>query len=485
MHAQHRRGSLDLTMHVRYVRTFEEWRVAARPLLLGGFCADEIHWRVPLPGEEVPPGTSGNESAEGESSLRLPRALVRLLEAVSHYRHDARWELMYRLAWRTLYENRRLIEDEADPDVRNATLMARAVDRECHKMHAFVRFREVRGDDGAEAYFAWFEPEHEILRRAVPFFARRFPNMRWTIATPDGAVACEDGQMRFIDAPPASERPQEDVLEPLWRTYYRSICNVARIAPGAMQREMPKRYWHNLPETTEIPGLVRDGAALFEKRHREGDESSLSMARAVRSALARLPSPAAGPATCRRCHLWRNATQAVFGEGPVGAHLMLVGEQPGDEEDLRGHAFVGPAGRVLDEALTAAGIERGAIFITNAVKHFKWEPRGKRRLHRRPDVREISACNLWLRGEIETVRPQVIVALGATALRALTGASAPIESSRGKRLAHASGATVCCTYHPSAILRAEAPIAERMRRHLVEDLREAATLRARSGLPEA
>jgi uracil-DNA glycosylase len=176
--------------------------------------------------------------------------------------------------------------------------------------------------------------------------------------------------------------------------------------------------------------------------------------------------------------LWKQATQAVTGEGPKHASIMLVGEQPGDEEDLRGHPFVGPAGRVLDEAIEAAGLNRSDLFITNAVKHFKWEPRGKRRLHKRPGAGEIKACNIWLEQEILAVKPRVIVALGATALKALTRSSLTIEAARAEEFPLEHGAAGLATYHPSAILRAEGPRAQELRGMLVEDLRRAAKLSA-------
>jgi len=179
------------------------------------------------------------------------------------------------------------------------------------------------------------------------------------------------------------------------------------------------------------------------------------------------------PETCHRCDLWKHATQAVLGEGNAGAQLMLVGEQPGDEEDLRGHPFVGPAGRVLDAALEAAGLLRRDVFITNAVKHFKWEPRGKRRLHKKPNIGEISACNIWLAQEIRSIEPKVIVALGATALRALTGKTLSIAGVREQNLRHALGALIVATYHPSAILRAEGERASELRESLTADLRRA------------
>jgi uracil-DNA glycosylase family protein len=182
---------------------------------------------------------------------------------------------------------------------------------------------------------------------------------------------------------------------------------------------------------------------------------------------------------CRRCDLWKHASQAVSGEGAAHARIMLVGEQPGDEEDLRGHPFVGPAGRVLDQCLDEAALERNEVYVTNAVKHFKWEPRGKRRLHKKPSLREIDACNVWLNREISRVRPHVLVALGATALRALLGRTLTIDAARRQSLRHSSGVTVLASYHPSAILRAEGAHAAHLRTTLVEDLTRARVLGAR------
>ena len=159
-------------------------------------------------------------------------------------------------------------------------------------------------------------------------------------------------------------------------------------------------------------------------------------------------------ASCRACPLWKNATQTVFGEGPSDAEIMLVGEQPGDREDLAGHPFVGPAGLILDKALADAGIDRARVYVTNAVKHFKFEPRGKRRLHKRPNAGEIKVCSTrWLFGEIEAITPQIVVALGATAAQSLVGRPVPILSNRGEVLDLPSGLQVLITVHPSALLR--------------------------------
>ena len=158
-------------------------------------------------------------------------------------------------------------------------------------------------------------------------------------------------------------------------------------------------------------------------------------------------------ASCRACPLWKASTQTVFGEGPVGADIMFVGEQPGDHEDLAGRPFVGPAGHLFDRALAEAGLDRAQVYVTNAVKHFKFEPRGKRRLHKRPNAGEIPVCRRWLLGEIEAVRPQLVVALGATAAQSLAGRPIGIQANRGVILHPESGMKIFVTIHPSSLLR--------------------------------
>jgi DNA polymerase len=180
------------------------------------------------------------------------------------------------------------------------------------------------------------------------------------------------------------------------------------------------------------------------------------------------------PASCRRCALWRGATQAVVGEGPRGARLMLVGEQPGDEEDRAGHPFVGPAGRLLRELLREVDVDPAALFVTNAVKHFGFEMRGRRRMHKTPGQREIEACNVWLRREIGRIEPKVIVTLGTTALRAVLGERLAIVAARERSLADREGIPVIATYHPSALLRAPArEEKEELRRAVLADLKRA------------
>ncbi len=162
-------------------------------------------------------------------------------------------------------------------------------------------------------------------------------------------------------------------------------------------------------------------------------------------------------ADCHACPLWKPATQTVFGEGPEGAGIMFVGEQPGDKEDLAGRPFVGPAGQLFDRALAEAGVNRGQVYVTNAVKHFKFEPRGKRRLHKTPDTPEIDACRWWLAQEMRVVRPRLVMALGGTAVRALFGRAMPIGRNRGRDLVLADGTPAAVTVHPSYLLRLPEP----------------------------
>jgi DNA polymerase len=172
-------------------------------------------------------------------------------------------------------------------------------------------------------------------------------------------------------------------------------------------------------------------------------------------------------ASCQACDLWREATQTVFGEGAEHAKLMLIGEQPGDQEDIQGHPFVGPAGQLLDRALEQAGIDRGRVYVTNAVKHFRWVRRGKRRLHEKPNAQQVRACRPWLEAEVETVKPQLLVLLGATAAQSVMGPDFRVSKQRGEVLPSPLGIPAVATVHPSSILRA---IDEASRREAMESL---------------
>jgi DNA polymerase len=222
-----------------------------------------------------------------------------------------------------------------------------------------------------------------------------------------------------------------------------------------MRQHIASDRWKHLPEAKIVPHMIGEAARGARKvgqlqavGQRKGTTIPITPedARPERQQPSRLDE-------CRRCELYQFATQAVPGEGPRHAKIMLVGEQPGDQEDLAGEPFVGPAGKLLDQVCEAAGVDRKTVYVTNAVKHFKWEPRGKRRLHKTPVQREIEACHYWLDKELASVKPDVIVALGATALKSVLGAAnVTLKNSLGKPLRH-DGRWVVTTYHPSYVLR--------------------------------
>jgi len=231
-----------------------------------------------------------------------------------------------------------------------------------------------------------------------------------------------------------------------------------------MMAEMPKKYWKNLPEAELIPGLIAGAQAKFlDMGRRQPSEPLPFHHRLQKTARHVSEEPIAAEGTidalrrearhCSRCDLHCRATQTVFGEGPVNASIMMVGEQPGDQEDLAGRPFIGPAGRVFDDALSLAGLNRRELYVTNAVKHFKYAPRGKRRIHQRPNVGEVQQCRWWLTREITVVEPRLIVAMGATALFSLTDRKDRLSDIRGRPIVMDETRTLFVTSHPSYVLR--------------------------------
>jgi DNA polymerase len=307
-------------------------------------------------------------------------------------------------------------------------------------------------DPAGSRYVAWYAPDHLIVRRAAPFFAERFSGMRWSILTPDLSAHWDGVTLTFSlgVATPRSSTDDEEVAT-LWRTYYESMFNPSRVNARAMQRDMPARRWHRLPEATLIPRLLDTAAARSE---RVAATRSGATARPFVPVSEDLATLRAASSRCCGCRLHERATQTVFGDGPSDARLVLIGEQPGDEEDERGRPFIGPAGRILDAALAAADIARAGVYVTNAVKHFSFEPRGKRRIHETPRLSEMLACRPWLEAELHSIRPDTVVAMGATAARALLGPQARVMTLRGRVLEGLPWAPrVVVTVHPSAVLR--------------------------------
>jgi DNA polymerase len=435
---------------------FDGWRGAARDLAEAGVPARAVVWEV---GDGEPQLFGVEADRSRAAAFPVPREFIELARDVVCHSDPERFSLLYDMLVR-LKKNRFALADEADPLVRRLERLAKQVRRDIHKMHAFVRFREIE-ENGAPLFVAYFEPGHHVVRRAASFFVNRFANMRWAILTPKLSIRWD--REVLSEGPPATrgDAPLEDALEETWRTYYASTFNPARLKVRAMLKEMPKKYWRNMPEASLVQPLIagarnRELEMIDRSVAKEGLAHALEAERVIqpggnlRSSWEALLKDAR---KCTRCDLYKPATQTVFGEGPLGASIMFVGEQPGDQEDLAGRPFVGPAGQLFDAALEKAGIDRSAVYVTNAVKHFKFVQRGKRRIHNKPDGGEIEACRWWLSHERELIRPPVTVALGATAARALLEKAVTISRVRGAPVKLADGGECWVTVHPSFLLR--------------------------------
>jgi probable DNA metabolism protein len=468
-----------IAAHLSSPADFGAWREMARHLCAAGVEPANVVWTIAgektsLFGDQA----QTKETGERRGVVASPRFLEAAERVVCH-RDGERFERLYRILWR-LQDNPRLLSNAIDSDVLWLRDREHAIRRDEHKMHAFVRFRKAGERDGRERYAAWFEPLHRIVELNAGFFVRRFTGMDWMICTPDCSAFWMDGKLSFGEGGSRADVPTEDAVEDQWRTYFSSTFNPARLKVKSMKQHMPVRYWRNLPEASQISALIAESAARSEEMQAASATLRNPLAEKVRphplelSDQPTLPEMREAVDRCRRCALHAHATQGVAGEGPHHASIMIVGEQPGDHEDLAGRPFVGPAGKLLDRALEEAGIDRQQLFITNAIKHFKFEQRGKRRIHSRPNAGEIDTCRWWLNIERAQVKPRLIIGMGASAARSLLGAAASIATLRG--LDHAvDGSVIRITVHPSYLLRL--PEKDRQAREyarFVEDLREAA-----------
>ena len=428
-------------MEIRTVRLASEtdfagWRAAARALRLQRVEPERVAWTVEAGALPL--------ASEKDLAFTAPRAFLGLARDVVLHRSEERFSLLYKILWR-LAATPDLLRYPADPHVARARALALDVDRAAQRMKAFTRFHPIETAEG-DAYLAWFEPGQRVTERVAPFFARRFP-ARFAVLTPDVCVFRDRGPVRLAPGIEPADAPGEDQLAACWR-------NLTR-APA-----VPPQRRTAMAEHSPDPRIVR--AAHKAARDGAYGTNPPTTLEAVR----------AGVDACRRCELWREATQGVPGEGPAPARLMLVGEQPGDREDLEGRPFVGPAGAMLDRALAAAGVPRGEVYVTNAVKHFKHELRGKRRLHKTPEAGEVQACRWWLDAERRIVRPRVVVALGATAALGVFGRTTPVARSRGRALPLPDQIQGLVTYHPAYLLRVpDAAAKDEAYEAFVEDLR--------------
>jgi len=446
---------------ITFAPTFAGWQRAARKALDNEIDPGDIAWSELNSDQPDLALFDETEAGQQQTTRRhlVPKQFVELARLIVLHRDHKRWALLYRLLWRLTHGEPKLLEVFVDPDVALANEFHKSVRRDVHKMRAFVRFREVRSD-GGPWYVAWFEPEHHVVEHNAAFFVDRFASMQWSILTPERCVHWNGSQLNYTQGVDRTAAPNNDEMEQLWRTYYGNIFNPARIKIHAMQAEMPKKYWRNLPETSVIPALLEEAPSRVDDMLRK----SAQKAKTANEEFGPAPVPdttslsevEAASKRCTACPLYKTGTQTVFGEGPKRAPMMLIGEQPGDYEDVAGKPFVGPAGKIMDRALEDAGIDRKQVYVTNAVKHFKWEPRGKRRIHKKPNSREIAACRPWLEAELRIVRPKLVVCMGATAAQTIFGPAFRVTRERGKVLSSdlTPNGRVVATVHPSSLLRA-------------------------------
>ncbi len=398
---------------------WDGWRTATRALVLADVPPEAVRFVID-PANVTPPPTAAGAFA-------VPRTLVALAAQAIQAREPDRFALLYRLVWRA-HAGAPVLEDVADPDLRQARALALAVRAEAHRMRSLIRY--LPAADGTR-FLGWYAPAHFVLEANAQVLARWFPDFTVSILTPDGSAHWNPDGLRFGPAVDPAAIPDDAALRAYWAGFGAELLAVA--APGA-----------SLPE-----------AETFEEARRPPDQPPLApvVPGGTGTADAALAAAAREAATCRRCPLGAPATQTVFGEGPAGARMMFIGEQAGDQEDVIGRPFVGPAGQMLDRALEEAGIDRRSVWISNAVKHFKFVERGRRRLHQTPQAPEIEACRFWLDVERVRLQPALLVALGGTAARTILGRAVTIGRERGRPIRLSDGATALVTVHPSFLLR--------------------------------
>jgi DNA polymerase len=467
---------------------FDGWRKAARTLALHQVAPADVTWSVrtwsmrtwsvkdhmngsPMPGLSEPSVLPPLDATDG--TFNVSANFIDLAKVVILNRDDTRFALLYRLLWR-LKADHDLFQTMTDPDVAQATAMANDVHRDVQRMRDVVRFREIGREQKAH-YAAWFEPEHHIIEFTAPFFVRRYADMPWSILTPDICAHWDGHAISFTPGISRTEMPAANRLEETWRRHF--------LPDRPTTPETPKRRGRNLQEASILEPLLADaarwaGGTIHPRPETPMTQKNMTRKNAATNDLETLREEAA---RCHACPLWKDATQTVFGEGPKTATIMLVGEQPGDKEDLAGHPFVGPAGLMLDRALDEAGVDRKKVYVTNAVKHFKFVPRGKIRLHQKPSTPEIRACRQWYERELSAINPGLVVAMGATAAQSVFGKITPIGKTRGRLIDLPDGRKALVTVHPSYLLRLPDPESRELEyKRFVDDLKIAAGFREKS-----
>ena len=422
------------------------WRMATRALVLSRVPPEDVRWAVG--GREQ---DASNELPAAAGGFHVPRTLVTLAALALQARDPQRFALLYRLVWRA-NAGEKVLQRTDDADVLRLHQLAYAVRAEAHRMRTMLRFLAVE-EDGGHRFVGWYAPAHYVLAANAQLTTRRFPNLIFSILTPEGGAHWNGTELRFGEGTEAFA--DDAALARWWQAQHVRLWRDARAGASIPEAE-------SLDETPRSPDRPALGPVVLAVH------ADPQIVEAIGSA-----------AACQRCPLHQAATQTVFGEGPEGASVMFVGEQPGDQEDVIGRPFVGPAGQMLDRAMEEAGIDRRTVYVTNAVKHFKFTMRGRRRLHQSPEAPEIQACRFWLDVERVQLRPKLLVLMGGTAARAVLGRPVTIGRERGRPFHMADGQLVFVTVHPSFLLRVPDEEARaREYRAFVRDLREVRNMMA-------
>ena len=342
---------------------FEDWRGRARHFLNAGIAPERTEWSAKASAAFF--AGAKPAAVASQTTASVPRGFLELAQDVVQHGSDERFALLYRLLWRLTHGARNLLEVPSDPLVRRLTAMAKAVREETAAIQASLRFQTVVHEAG-EWDIAWHEPEHHVLESIAASFARSRGRRCWSILTPVRSAHWARGKLTMAPGAPMAAGASAEGLEQYWRRHYADLFAERKAGHGVAE-------WSPLPEATLIKPLIRSSEAHARRALDAALRESLATPRRAAAAPGELSALREDVARCRACPLYQTATQAVIGEGPPDARIMLVGEQPGDQEDLQGRPFVGPAGQILDRALAEAGIARSQVYVTNAVKHFKFD----------------------------------------------------------------------------------------------------------------
>ena len=372
------------------------------------------------------------------------------------------------MLWRLQRGDSSVLSVASDSDGREASLLASAVSRDAHKAKAFIRFQKVE-QNSLERFSAYHVSDHYVLRIIAPFLQDRFSSMNWEVITPLESLYWDGQRLQFGPGKVVPYRPTDEIEE-LWKDYYKATFNPSRMNRAAMLNEMPLKYWDTLPEAALIPDMMRTAFSREQTMVNTAKQQQKPEADPLAKSSDSISELQTNLNDCRACELFEPATQVVPGEGNPAAEVMLIGEQPGDNEDRSGKPFVGPAGQLLDSILSELGISRGDLFITNSVKHFHFEQRGKARIHAKPKAGHLRACSPWLFREIDLVQPKKVVCLGATASRVIFGPEFKLTKQRGEWFPQEKF-NAMATYHPSALLRVpREDLRKKMRSAFISDL---------------